>query len=60
MSPLEQAQTLGVGIVMLRVGASTIELAWASSTPRLERCSGWLMLVCGLGFMISGALGTVF
>ena len=60
MSALEQAQMLGLGVVMLRVGALAIELAWASSSPRLERCSGWVMLVCGLGFVVGGALGKLF
>lgn len=60
MSAVDQAQMLMLGTLAISLGGRKIELAWASSTPRIERISGWTMLIAGLGFMISGALGTVF
>ena len=60
MSAVDQVQMLMLGLVMLRVGQLILDLAWASSTPRIERITGWTMLISGLGFSVIAALRIMF
>ena len=52
MSAVDQMQTLLLGILLISLGMWKMELAWANRSPRVERFSGGVFILSGLGLLI--------
>ena len=52
MSAVDQMQTLLLGVLLISLGGWRMELAWANASPRVERFSGGVFILSGLGLFI--------